>query len=207
MLTNVKRIGYIPNTMKKIITIFAMSAALLSLTIVNTGCEAIKGWFHSDNFTTVAGVIAPSIKTASQFTVNAVCKKNPDLTNIFIASANGIKIATNAGTYSTEEIEAYIKSAMGKEADTWYPLVKSSMDVMLSWYDAIYKKYFNKEDDKCLQGFNDILNSLADGVILGANMSKGTVTGLAGAIADKNYEAVAVADLKAKCARYGIEIK
>lgn len=174
------------------------------------GCTQIKGWFNSADFTTVASVIAPSLETAAQYTVNAVCKKNPDLTNIFKVSGNGILISVNASDYSTEEIEKYIKQGLGDNVNTWWPLIETSMQTMLSWYDAIYTKFFDIEDNTCLQGFNLILTGLANGVIKGAEMS---TAASASKVASEAYvqvkakEIAAVNELRETCSQFGICIE
>ena len=189
--------------MKKIIT----SIMVLCITLVMMGCAQMKEWFNSPSFETMVAVVSPALKTAATTTVFAVTKKNPDLKNIFIAAGNGIKIAINSSDYSTEQIENYIKQGLGKEVDTWYPLVKSSMDTILAWYGAIYDKYFDIKDEKCIQGFNTLLCSIADGVINGANMDLPTVAGSTTYVVAKSREVVAVDNLRAKCAEFGIKIK
>ena len=85
--------------MKKYIS--TITAGMLALLTV-TGCTSIIDWFNSADFTTVVRVISPTLKNASSTLVYAVCKKNPDLNKIFIASGNGLKIAINNSDYSTE---------------------------------------------------------------------------------------------------------
>ncbi len=188
--------------MKKIITNIII--AITAITMV--GCSQMKEWFNSPSFETVVAVISPALKTAATTTVYAVTKKNPDLKNIFIAAGNGIKIAINSSDYSTEQIENYIKQGLGKDVNTWYPLIKTSMDTILSWYNAIYEKYFDIKDEKCIQGFNTLLASLADGVINGASMNTQIVAESTYVMA-KSKEVIAVEELRVKCAEFGIEIE
>lgn len=187
--------------MKKIITLITC----VITTAFVCGCSQMKEWFNSPSFETVVAVVSPALKTASTTTVFAVTKKNPDLKNIFVAAGNGIKIAINNSDYSTEQIESYIKQGLGKDCDTWYPLIKSSMDTLLSWYSAIYDKYFNIKDETCIQGFNTLLLSIADGVIDGANMN--TTVASTSYVVAKSREVVAVDNLRLKCAEFGIDIK
>ena len=179
---------------------------ILTAAIALCGCTQIKGWFNSADFTTVVSVISPSLQSAAKWTVYAVCKKNTDLNPIFKAAGNGILIAVNSSDYSTEEIEAYIKKGLGNEVDTWYPLIETSMNTVLSWYDAIYTKYFNIEDNTCLSGFNTILTAMANGVIEGASISDTTATA-ATFVSVKSQEIKAVDVLRKDCAQFGIVIE
>ena len=191
---------------KYLISILIGVMALFSV----CGCSQIKEWFSSSNFTTVASVISPSLQSAAKWTVYAVCKKNTDLNEIFKAAGNGLLIAVNSSDYSTEEIEIYIKQGLGKESETWWPLIETSMKTILSWYDAIYTKYFNIEDNNCLLGFNTILTAMANGIVEGASIGDSPdAAGLAKSsyVNIKSQEVKAVNDFKAKCDQFGIEIK
>lgn len=195
--------------MKKIITLITL--ALISIMSL-TGCESIKNWWNNLDFGVVANTIAPTIRSSAKYTVYAVCKKNSDLNPIFIASANGILIAVNSSSYSTDQIKDYIKQALGDKAEIWYPLISTEMDTILSWYSAIYNKYFDKADNDKLRGFNTILAAMANGVIEGANMNAITTLAKVNVKTESNetveiQRAEAIAEMKASCAQFGIEIK
>lgn len=190
--------------MKKYIkTILVGVTAMLSV----CGCTAIKGWLNSADFTTVVSVVSPALKSATTAVVYAVCKKNPDLNKIFIASGNGLKIAINNSDYSTVQIKEYIKQALGENAELWYPLISPSMDAVLSWYSAIYDKYFDIGDSTCLQGFNTLLTSIADGVVGGASVDAKSTLAKSTYVLAKSQEVTEVNNLRVKCAQFGIVIE
>ena len=153
----------------KILTFFS----IIAITCL-TGCESIKTWWNDLSLTDVANTISPTIQTAAKYTVYAVCDKNPDLKPIFIASANGVKMAIAANAYDTEQIKKYIAEALGAENAKWAPVVYTSMDTILVQYAIIYNKYINKEieaSDKA-NGFKIMLTAAMTGVIEGANMDQ-----------------------------------
>lgn len=155
--------------MKKIITLITITVTSL---LMLTGCESIKKWWSDLSLTDVATTLSPSLKAASKYGVYAVCDKNKDLTNIFIASANGVKAAIAASSYDTTTIKEYIAKALGEENSKWKDVVYSAMDTVLAQYNIIYNKYINKEleaNDKA-NGFKIMLTSIMDGIIEGASM-------------------------------------
>lgn len=189
--------------MKKILTQISLGIIAISTLC---GCSAIKEWFNSTNFTTVVSVVSPALKTASSAVVYAVCKKNTDLNPIFIAAANGIKIAINNSDYSTDQIKSYIKQALGNDSETWYPIVETSMDTVLSWYNAIYTKYFDIKDSTCIQGFSTLLTSFMDGVIAGASTTTSSSMVCSTYIQAKSQEVNALDNLKEVCEQFDITI-
>ena len=160
--------------MKKI---FITSLCLTSIFILSS-CNAIKTWWNDLSLTDIANTLAPSIQSASKYGTYAICDKNPDLKPIFIAAANGVKIAVNADAFSTDQIKAYITQALGKENEKWAPVVFSAMDTVLAQYNIIYTKYISEaidEQDK-LNGFRIMLLAISCGIAEGASMQDLTAT-------------------------------
>lgn len=152
---------------KKLITSLTISVMLLTV-----GCQAISTWWKDLNLTDIANTLAPTIQAASKYGTFAICDKNKDLRPIFIASANGVKIAANDNAFSTEQIKIYIKQALGTENEKWAPVVYAAMDTVLAQYNIIYEKYINKqiEDNDKVNGFKIMLVAMATGIVEGASM-------------------------------------
>lgn len=154
--------------MKKIISysIISVSALLFS------GCAAISTWWNGLSLTDVAKTLSPTLSAAAKYSIYAVCDKNPDLKPIFIASANGVKLALAAEAYDVSQIKAYILLGLGEENEKWAGVVYSALDTILAQYEIIYNKYINEkiEDNDKLNGFKILLTSIMDGIINGASM-------------------------------------
>ena len=150
---------------------FITSFCLASIVLLSS-CNAIKTWWNDLSLTDIANTLAPSIQSASKYGTYAICDKNPDLKPIFIAAANGVKIAVNADAFSTDQIKDYITQALGKENEKWAPVVFSAMDTVLAQYNIIYTKYISKaidEQDK-LNGFRTMVLAMSCGIAEGASM-------------------------------------
>lgn len=158
--------------MKKIINITLLA---ISSVFLLTGCESISTWWKNLDFSTVATSLSPALQSVAKYTTYAVCKKNTDLNPIFNSAANGVLIAVNAGTFDTDSIKKYIVKALGEENKEWNAVVFTAMDSILNYYNAIYNKYWPKEElnpsaDK-LNGFKIILTSVATGIVDGTKMT------------------------------------
>lgn len=158
--------------MKKIVNIIIVSLSSLFLL---TGCEAVSNWWNNLDFSTVATNVSPALQSVAKYTTYAVCKKNTDLNPIFNAAANGVLIAVNAGSYDTESIKKYISDALGEKNKEWNTVVFGAMDSILSYYSAIYNKFWPKDEtnpatDK-IEGFKILLTSVATGIVDGTKLT------------------------------------
>lgn len=160
--------------MKKVITyITTIIAGMLVI-----GCTACRDWVSNIDWNSVNTIVIPVVQTTAQNAVYLACDKNPDLKPIFNTVSNSILLAIADSKFDATQIKAYIKESLGKDAEKYYPIVASNLDMIFTGYMTFYNTNWNIKDtdtagDKASTEavFSKYLSAVATGIMNGTKMT------------------------------------
>lgn len=163
--------------MKKVITYIATAIA----GVLVIGCAACREWASNIDWKSINTIVIPVVQTTAQNAVYLACDKNPDLKPVFNTVSNGILLAIADSEFDATQIKAYIKESLGKDAEKYYPIVASNLDMIFTGYMAFYNTNWNvKETDTANDKasteavFSKYLSAVATGIINGTKMTAET---------------------------------
>lgn len=163
--------------MKKVITY--ITSIIAGMLVV--GCAACREWASNIDWNSVNTIVIPVVQTTAQNAVYLACDKNPDLKPIFNTVGNSILLAIADSKFDATQIKAYIKESLGKDAEKYYPIVASNLDMIFTGYMTFYNTNWNIKDtdtagDKASTEavFSKYLSAVATGIMNGTKMTAET---------------------------------
>lgn len=184
--------------MRKVITY--ITVAIAGMLVI--GCAACREWASNIDWNSVNTIVIPVVQTTAQNAVYLACDKNPDLKPIFNTVSNSILLAIADSKFDATQIKAYIKESLGKDAEKYYPIVASNLDMIFTGYMTFYNTNWNIKDTDTVSDkasteavFSKYLSAVATGIINGTKMTAETAK-LAGAGTTKFSDVCAMQVIK-----------
>ena len=157
--------------MKKVITY--ITAIIAGVLVV--GCAACREWASNIDWNGINTIVIPVVQTTAQNAVYLACEKNPDLKPIFNTVGNSILLAIADSKFDATQIKSYIKESLGKDAEKYYPIVASNLDMIFYNTNWNIKDTDTAGDKASTEAvFSKYLSAVATGIMNGTKMTAET---------------------------------